>query len=283
MKLDDVRTSSNVEDRRASGGRARRGIALSGGSILLIGIYALVTKQNPLELLSALSEGTQQESTPGAGSTPIDPNDPSAVFAKKILATTEDCWKAALPKLGAAYREPVLVLYRGSVESACGYQQAAVGPFYCPGDSKAYFDLDFLDDLQKQLGAGGDFASAYVIAHEIGHHVQRLLGTSARVQAAGRDEGAEGNSVRLELQADCYAGVWGSYAKARGLLEMGDIEEALRAAQAIGDDTLQRRGRGRVTPETFSHGTSVQRENWLKRGMESGDPQACDTFRTARL
>ena len=176
-----------------------------------------------------------------------------------------------------------MVLYRGSVESACGYQQAAVGPFYCPGDSKAYFDLDFLDDLQKQLGAGGDFASAYVIAHEIGHHVQKLLGTSARVQAAGRDEGAEGNSVRLELQADCYAGVWGSYAKARGLLEMGDVEEALRAAQAIGDDTLQRRGRGRVTPETFSHGTSAQRESWLKRGMESGDPQVCDTFRTAHL
>ena len=283
MKLDDVRTSDNVEDRRAFGGRARRGVALSGGTILVVGILALLTKQNPLELLSALSEGTGASSAPGAASRPVDPNDPAAVFVKKILATTEDAWRALLPKMGATYVEPKLVLYRDSVESACGFQQAAVGPFYCPGDSKAYFDLDFLDDLQKRLGAQGDFASAYVIAHEIGHHVQRLLGTSARARALGESEGAEGGSVRLELQADCYAGVWGSLAKARGLLEVGDLEEALGAATAIGDDTLQRRGQGRVTPETFSHGTSQQRVSWLRRGLESGDPRVCDTFRAAQL
>ncbi len=284
MKLDDVRASDNVEDRRSLGGaRARRGVALSGGTILVVGILALITKQNPLELLSALSEGTPVGADPGAAAVPVDPNDPAAVFVKKILATTEDTWRGLMPKLGGSYVEPKLVLYRDAVSSACGLQQAAVGPFYCPGDNKAYFDLDFLDDLQRRLGAQGDFASAYVIAHEIGHHVQKLLGTSARVQAAGRAEGAEGPLVRLELQADCYAGVWGAQAKARGLLEMGDLEEAIAAATAIGDDTLQRKGQGRVTPETFSHGTSAQRANWLRRGLESGDPTACDTFRAAQL
>jgi uncharacterized protein len=282
MKLDDVRASDNIEDQRASGGRGvRRGVALSGGTILVVGILALLTGQNPLQLLANLNEGTPAGSA--TTSPPVDPNDPAAMFVKKILATTEDTWRTLLPKMGVAYQDPKLVLYRDSVESACGFQQAAVGPFYCPGDSKAYFDLDFLDELQKKLGAQGDFASAYVIAHEIGHHVQKLLGISARAGALGKSEGAEGSSVRLELQADCYAGVWGHFAKARGLLEAGDVEEALGAANAIGDDTLQRRGRGRVTPETFSHGTSQQRASWLRRGLESGDPSACDTFRAARL
>ncbi len=245
-------------------------------------ITALVTKQNPLELLASMNQGAAQQAGPGA-SAAVDPNDPGAVFVKKILATTEDVWNAELPKLGSPYQEPKLVLYREAVESACGFQQAAVGPFYCPGDRMAYFDLDFLDQLQKKLGAEGDFAAAYVIAHEIGHHVQKLLGTSDRVRQAGRDEGATSNSVRLELQADCYAGVWGHYAQAKGLLEAGDAEEALGAANAIGDDTLQRRGRGRVTPETFSHGSSEQRVRWFKTGMDTGDPRRCDTFQTDSL
>ena len=280
MKLDRVRTSSNVEDRR--GGVARKGIALSGGTAVLVIIFALVTKQNPLELLASMNQGAAQQAGPGASAT-VDPNDPGAVFVKKILATTEDVWNAELPKLGSPYQEPKLVLYREAVESACGFQQAAVGPFYCPGDRMAYFDLDFLVQLQKKLGAEGDFAAAYVIAHEIGHHVQKLLGTSDRVRQAGRDEGATSNSVRLELQADCYAGVWGHYAQAKGLLEAGDAEEALGAANAIGDDTLQRRGRGRVTPETFSHGSSEQRVRWFKTGMDTGDPRRCDTFQTDSL
>ncbi len=280
MKLDRVRTSRNVEDRR--GGVARKGIALSGGTAVLVVIFALVTKQNPLELLASMNQGAAQQAGPGAAA-PVDPNDPGAVFVKKILATTEDVWNAELPKLGARYQEPKLVLYREAVESACGFQQAAVGPFYCPGDGIAYFDLDFLDQLQKKLGAEGDFAAAYVIAHEIGHHVQKLLGTSERVRAAGRDEGATSNSVRLELQADCYAGVWGHFAQTKGMLEAGDAEEALGAANAIGDDTLQRRGRGRVTPETFSHGTSEQRMRWFKIGMDTGDPRRCDTFQTDAL
>lgn len=279
MKLDRIRTSRNVEDRR--GGVARKGLALSGGTVVVVVLFALVTQQNPLELLAAVGQGAAPQGAPAAA--PIDANDPGAVFVKKILATTEDVWNAELPKLGVEYQEPKLVLYREAVESACGFQQAAVGPFYCQGDQKAYFDLDFLDQLQTKLGAEGDFAAAYVIAHEIGHHVQRLLGTFERVRGGGRDQGATSNSVRLELQADCYAGVWGHYAKAQGLLEAGDAEEGLRAAAAVGDDTIQRRGRGRVTPETFSHGTSEQRVRWFKVGMESGDPRRCDTFQTDSL
>lgn len=280
MKLDRVRTSSNVEDRR--GGVARKGIALSGGTAVLVVIFALVTKQNPLELLASMNQGAAQQAGPGAAA-PVDPNDPGAVFVKKILATTEDVWNAELPKLGARYEEPKLVLYREAVESACGFQQAAVGPFYCPGDRMAYFDLDFLDQLQKNLGAEGDFAAAYVIAHEIGHHVQKLLGTSERVRAAGRDEGATSNSVRLELQADCYAGVWGHYAQAQGLLEAGDAEEALKAANAIGDDTLQRQTQGHVVPDSFTHGTSEQRVRWFRLGFETGDISRGDTFAADRL
>jgi predicted metalloprotease len=213
----------------------------------------------------------------------VDANDPGAVFTRKVLATTEDAWTAALPQMGKSYAAPTLVLFRGQVESACGLQEAAVGPFYCPGDRKAYLDLDFLDELQTKLGAQGDFAAAYVIAHEVGHHVQKLLGTSDRVSAEGKDKGPKGNAVRLELQADCYAGVWGAYAKKKGLLDVGDVEEALGAASAIGDDTLQRRAKGRVNPESFSHGSSEQRVRWFKRGMENGDPRSCDTFAASAL
>ncbi len=276
MKLDNVRQSSNVDDRRGRGAK-RGGAAVGGLTIVIALIYALVTGKSPLALLSG-GEGQAPRA-----STDVDPNDPGAVFTRKVLATTEDVWNVALPKLGKPYEEPTLVLFRDGVPSACGFQDSAVGPFYCPADKKAYVDLEFLDDLQKKLGAQGDFAAGYVIAHEVGHHVQTLLGTSARVRSEGKDKGPTGNAVRMELQADCYAGVWGAHVKKLGLLDIGDVEEALQAASAIGDDTLQRRAKGRVTPETFSHGSSEQRVRWFKRGMERGDPAACDTFNAETL
>ena len=280
MKLGGVRQSSNVQDRRGGGGK--KAVALSGGTIVLLLVVAAITGKNPLSLLGAV-QGEGATGARGTSAAPVDPNDPGAVFTRKVLATTEDTWNAALPKLGRAYQEPTLVLFRDGVDSACGFQESAVGPFYCPGDHMAYLDLDFFDDLQKKLGAQGDFAAGYVIAHEVGHHVQKLLGTSDRVRGEGKDKGPTGNAVRLELQADCYAGVWGHHVKAKGLLDVGDVEEALGAATAIGDDTLQRRARGRVTPESFSHGTGEQRVRWFKRGMDSGDPQVCDTFAAATL
>ncbi len=280
MKLDGVRQSDKVEDRRGGGGPKRGAVAVSGVTIVIAIAYALITGTSPLALLGEV----QKQQAPTAGqSAPVDPNDPGAVFTRKVLATTEDTWKLALPTLGKPYVEPTLVLFRDGVESACGFQEAAVGPFYCPGDRMAYLDLDFLGELQKKLGAQGDFAAGYVIAHEIGHHVQTLLGTSARVRAEGKEKGPTGNAVRMELQADCYAGVWAAHVKRQGLLEVGDVEEALGAAAAIGDDTLQKRAKGRVSPESFSHGTSEQRVRWFKRGMDGADPKQCDTFAAAEL
>jgi predicted metalloprotease len=279
MKLGGVRESSNVQDRRGSAGK-KGAVALTGTTVVILLVVSVVTGRNPLELL-----GSVQGESRSAGTTarPVDPNDPGAVFTRKILATTEDTWRAALPQLGMPYREPQLVLFRDGVDSACGFAESAVGPFYCPADDMAYLDLDFFDDLQKKLGAQGDFAAGYVIAHEIGHHVQNLTGTSDRVRAGGKDKGPTGNAVRLELQADCYAGVWGAHVKKLGLLDVGDVEEALNAATAIGDDTLQRRARGRVTPESFGHGTGEQRARWFKKGMDSGDPRQCDTFAATAL
>ena len=208
-------------------------------------------------------------------------------FVSVVLADTEDAWHAIFRELGDDYREPKLVLFRGAVQSACGFAQAAMGPFYCPGDQKVYIDLSFFEDLRRLHGAPGDFAQAYVIAHEIGHHVQNLIGISDRVQQARQRLGeAEGNelSVRLELQADCYAGVWANNAhRARQILEEGDIEEALRAANAIGDDRLQRQSRGYITPDSFTHGTSEQRMRWFKRGITTGSMQSCNTFATESL
>jgi uncharacterized protein len=280
VKLGGQRQSGNVEDRRAGGGGRGR-VALTGGSIIVVLIVSAITGINPLTLLGALS-GAPAAPVERRSSAPADANDPGAVFVKQVLATTEDAWHAELPKLGTTYREPRLVLFRDQVSSACGYQSAAVGPFYCPPDQKAYLDLTFFDELRDRFGAAGDFAAGYVIAHEVGHHVQNLLGTSAKVRG-NKDLGATGNAVRLELQADCYAGVWGAHVMKKGILEAGDIDEALRAAQAIGDDTLQKRARGRVSPESFSHGTSAQRARWFKRGMDSGDARQCDTFSASSL
>lgn len=234
--------------------------------------------------------GGEQPSAPTAQQVPAQrppAQDQQAKFVSVVLADTEDTWHALFKQSGSNYREPKLVLFRGAVQSACGHAQAAMGPFYCPGDSKVYIDLSFFDDLQKRFRAPGDFAQAYVVAHEIGHHVQNLLGISAKVHSARqRASKAESNnlSVRLELQADCLAGIWAHHAnRTRKILESGDIEEAMNAATAIGDDRLQMQARGYVTPESFSHGTSAQRVRWFKRGLESGQVLQCNTFQAREL
>jgi predicted metalloprotease len=218
---------------------------------------------------------------PPEGSTGA-PSDELGQFAGVVLADTEDTWKALFQREGVTYREPTLVLFSGMVESACGMNSAAVGPFYCPPDQQVYIDLSFFDDLAQRFGAPGDFAQAYVIAHEVGHHVQNLLGISDQVrqrqQASGSQADVNALSVRLELQADCLAGVWGHHGIRNGLVESGDLEEGMRAAAAIGDDRLQAQAQGRVVPESFTHGSSEQRVAWFHKGIESGDPDACSTF-----
>jgi hypothetical protein len=216
----------------------------------------------------------QPQRAPSAG------DDQLKDFVSVVLGDTEDTWKAIFQRMNRQYREPTLVLFSGGVRSACGMGQTAMGPFYCPGDHKLYIDLSFYRDLRDRLGAPGDFAQAYVIAHEVGHHVQRLLGVEPRVrEAQGRDPARRNAlSVRLELQADCLAGVWGASARRRGLLDPGEVEEGLRAAAAVGDDRLQRRGGGEVSPESFTHGTAEQRSTWFRRGLEAGELEACDTF-----
>jgi predicted metalloprotease len=242
--------------------------------------------ENPLELLAMLSQGfigdSSTTTTVAPGQTPG--NDESAQFVSAILADTEDTWATVFPRMGKQYQAPKLVLFSDQVASACGYNSAATGPFYCPGDRKVYLDLAFFREL-KHLGAPGDFAQAYVISHEVGHHVQNLLGISGQVHDLQlRSGAAQANalSVLLELQADCFAGVWAHYAdKYRSLLEPGDVDEGLRAASAIGDDRLLKRAGRRISPESFTHGSSEQRTYWLRRGMESGDIATCDTFSVA--
>jgi predicted metalloprotease len=278
MRTEGQRQSGNIEDRRGMGG-GRRPMMLGGGlgSIVLI-VLAILFGADPMALLNpGQNVGLQPQAQ-------IDPaHEKLKEFVGVVLADTEDVWNAQFRRMGLQYKEPKLVLFSGAVESACGYADAAVGPFYCPADQKVYIDLTFYDELKRRFAAPGDFAQAYVIAHEIGHHVQQLLGTSERVhrqqQAMGKVEANE-LSVRLELQADYYAGVWAHHAqKMRNILEEGDIDEAITAAQAIGDDTIQRRSSGRVVPEQFTHGTSAQRIRWFKKGFASGDPQGGDTFR----
>ena len=279
------RQSDNVEDRRGMslGGPA---IKLSGGMLALVMLIGVVLGENPLELLAMLSQGfiggNSTTTTAAPGQTPG--NDESAQFVSAILADTEDTWATIFPRMGMQYQAPKLVLFSDQVASACGYNSAATGPFYCPGDRKVYLDLGFFRELDH-LGAPGDFAQAYVISHEIGHHVQNLLGISSQVHDLQLRSGAtQANalSVLLELQADCFAGVWAHYAdKYRSLLEPGDVDEGLRAASAIGDDRLLKRAGRRISPESFTHGSSEQRTFWLRRGMESGDIATCDTFSVA--
>jgi predicted metalloprotease len=247
---------------------------------LVVLAVAYFTGIDPRVLLQSVPSTSTGGPPQQGGTPPLD--DPQAQFVSVILADTEDTWQQMLPSLGRNYQDPHLVIFSEAVDSACGMASAAVGPFYCSRDATVYLDMAFFDDLERRFGAPGDFARAYVIAHEVGHHVQNLLGISEKVeQARGRMSDEQGNavSVRLELQADCFAGVWGNHAKQeRDFIDSGDLEEALRAASAIGDDRLQEQAQGRVVPESFTHGSSAQRVEWFRRGLTSGDPNSCDTF-----
>jgi uncharacterized protein len=282
MRWQGRRQSSNIEDRRGS--RVSCGVGIGGGigTIVLI-LFALYTGQDPTAVLQTVDQmtgGTTQTEQVPYQESPAEAQ--LREFTGFVLADTEDTWNAIFVSAGRQYVEPTLVLFNGAVESACGFAEAAVGPFYCPGDQKVYIDLSFYEDLQQKLGAGGDFAQAYVIAHEVGHHVQTLLGISDRNRAARQQASeveANALSVRQELQADCFAGIWAHNAdRSRGLLEAGDIEEGLNAASAIGDDRLQRQSQGYVSPDSFTHGSSEQRVRWFRRGLSAGDMNQCDTF-----
>jgi predicted metalloprotease len=287
MRLGGERESENVEDRRGAGMPV--GIAGGGLGAIAIVVIGLLLGVDPSLLLQLVGGSGPQPSSyapqqPGQGA---GGDDDLRHFVAVVLAETEDTWRDAFRAMGRTYADPKLVLYRGAVASACGTAQSAVGPFYCPGDRRVYLDLGFFRELQTRFQAPGDFAEAYVIAHEVGHHVQNLLGITERVEGARGergDRGANGLSVRLELQADCFAGVWANQAnRARNILEAGDIDEGLRAASAVGDDRLQMQARGYVVPESFTHGTSAQRARWFKRGFDRGEVRDCDTFNAANL
>lgn len=326
MRLDNERPSDNIEDRRGQGGggfgfpRGGRGggfqVPMGGGGrgfslqtiILLVAVYLIAKFVFGIDLLQMITgDGqvqppgqqqsetqapttqtqTQQQQQP-SGQAQVDvTGDAGKDFVSRVLGSTERVWTQKFQEMGRQYQKPTLVLFSGFVQSACGMAQSAMGPFYCPGDNKVYIDLSFYQDMKNKLGAPGDFAQAYVIAHEVGHHIQNLLGIAAKVtQARQQASEAEANSlsVRMELQADCLAGVWAKSANdTNNILEQGDIEEGLNAAAAIGDDRLQRRSQGYVVPESFTHGSSEQRVRWFKRGLESGDMKSCDTFGTDQL
>jgi predicted metalloprotease len=293
MKWQRARRSENIEDRRGQGMGAGRVGGLGIGGIVVVAIIALVMGKNPLELLGLLAQ--QQAAAPAPSTQPAGTdapttpaNDESALFIGAILGSTEDVWGPIFQQSGNQYPPPTLVLFSGAVASACGNATAAVGPFYCPGDKQVYIDTSFFGEMQSRLGGGGDFAEAYVIAHEVGHHIQTLTGVSAKVNALRqRGENVEGDNgilVRQELQADCYAGVWANRAQAQyNWLETGDVEEALRTATAIGDDRLQKQARGTVVPDSFTHGTSEQRVRWFRTGFDSGEVGRCDTFSARNL
>jgi len=288
MKWEGNRESDNVEDRRNGGGMPMLGGRNIGiGTIVVALLGGWLFGVNPLTILGLLSgEAPMQQVQQGPAQRP-PADDLMAKFVSTVLADTEDVWGEIFRKGGASYQMPKLVLYRGATPTACGTGQAAMGPFYCPGDQKVYIDLGFYETLKNQLGAPGEFAQAYVIAHEVGHHVQNLLGISERVeQQRGRISQAQSNvlSVRMELQADCFAGVWANHAQAaRQILEQGDIEGAMNAAAKIGDDALQQQSQGRVVPESFTHGTSAQRVRWFNTGLRQGTVKACDTFSVRNL
>lgn len=277
MRWGDLRQSTNVSDRRGMGGR---GLALGGGGlgVLIIAAIACLMGGDPGTILEGITGGPGQEQVqqqPAANSASNRPADTNRQFVGAIMGSLEDTWRQVLPQQSRVrYQDPELVLFTGQVSSACGYADAAVGPFYCPGDNKLYLDFAFFDDLRREFKAGGDFAQAYVIAHEFGHHIQNLTGVMARVQRQGQNNRL---SVALELQADCYAGVWAKGQQNR--LEPGDIEEALRAAAAVGDDNIQRRTQGYVVPDSFTHGSAAQRQQAFAVGMQYGDMRRCETFR----
>ncbi|MBD0321668.1 MAG: zinc metallopeptidase [Gemmatimonadetes bacterium] len=278
MRWQGGRQSGNVEDRRGMGGM----VAGGGIGTVLIALVVMLLGGDPGTVLQQAPAGAPQGGQAGG----LPRNDEQAQFVSTVLADTEDAWNGIFQQMGRDYVEPRLVLFTGMQQTACGTGQSAMGPFYCPGDQKVYIDLAFYDDLARMSGArsDNDFAQAYVIAHEVGHHVQTLLGISERVQGASRgasEEEANALSVRQELQADCFAGLWASRSKIQ--LDPGDVEEALAAATAIGDDRLQQQSQGRVVPESFTHGSSEQRVRWFRRGFDTGDMRQCDTFNAARL
>jgi uncharacterized protein len=288
MRWEDFRTSSNVEDRRGMGMGGAGGLGI--GTIVILGLVGWALGIDPriliggAEMMTGGGSGYQQQQQGRQGA----PQDEMGRFASAILGNTEDVWKAVMPQqVNRQYQPPKLVLFSGATRSGCGAAQSAMGPFYCPLDQTVYIDLSFFEEMQRRFRAGGDFAYAYVLAHEVGHHVENQLGILPRVQERQQQVGeAERNqlSVRVELMADCLAGVWAHHSQARWQsLEQGDIEEAIGAAEAIGDDRLQRKSQGQVVPDSFTHGSSEQRARWLTTGLKSGQIQACDTFRAARL
>ena len=293
MRLEDFRKSDNVEDQTGGGGSyGGGGIRLGGGALVVVVIVSLLFGVNPLTLIGDMQSGAPppaqpapgygpQIGNPAPGSRPAGPANPSKDLAIRVLGDTEDVWGAVFQTMGKTYLPPTLVLFPGSVRSACGLASAAVGPFYCPADRKLYLDTAFFDELAQRFKAPGDFAQAYVIAHEVGHHVQNLTGVMQQVDARRQRVDERGNnalSVRLELQADCYAGVWGYFAQQRNKLDPGDVDEGFAAAAAVGDDQIQKRTQGYVVPDSFTHGTSAQRLQWFKVGLASGDMRTCDTF-----
>ena len=292
MRWQDFRRSDNVEEVQggSSGGFGGGGMRLSGGAVILVVVVSLLLGKNPLEILSLLDGGSPPVSVPAPapqqgqmqGPAP-QARRPETDFVRAIVGDTEDFWASTFKQAGRAYQPAKVTEFNGGLRTECGPASAATGPFYCPLDKHVYLDLGFFQELSQRFGAPGEFARAYVIAHEIGHHVQDELGRLEKAQASGQSRGPTSNSVRLELQADCYAGVWGHSAAQRGKLDTSDIEQGLAAAAAVGDDRLQRQQRGYVAPESFSHGSSAQRVRWFKIGLDSGDVRQCNTFAAREL
>ncbi len=284
MRWQKGRRSSNVEDRRGS--RVSKGVKGGGIGILLLALVAMYFGVDPSIILNLGGQMGSNQTT-STEYVPTEVENRLADFVSVVLADTEDTWNSQFKRMGSVYSEPKLVLFTGAVNSACGFAQSAMGPFYCPGDRKVYIDLSFYQDLKNKMNAPGDFAQAYVVAHEVGHHVQNLLGISDQVHAARRklsDNDYNKLSVRLELQADCLAGIWAHHAdRARQVVEPGDIDEALNAASQIGDDRLQKQSRGYVTPDSFTHGSSEQRARWFRKGYSTGDFNSCNTFSSSKL
>jgi len=281
MRWQGRRESDNVEDRRgaSSGGGGGFRVPMGGKGGIIIVVVVLIAGYYGIDLSPLLGGGGQQQVSQTQSVSPQD--DEMAKFTSVILASTEDTWKTIFQQEGKQYREPKLVMYRGMTRTGCGTGQSVMGPFYCPADSTVYVDLSFYQELRDKLGADGDFAQGYVVAHEVGHHVQNLLGIERKMremQQGASETEANHLSVKLELQADCFAGVWGHVMQDQQVLEAGDLQEALNAAQAIGDDRLQQQSQGRVVPDSFTHGTSEQRYSWFKRGFDSGNYKDCDTF-----
>lgn len=291
MRWQDYRRSDNVEEGSSSGpSMFGGGLRLSGGAIILVVVVSLLLGKNPLEMLALLTGdgGGPVVQTQAPQTAPRAPaaNDPQTEFVSRVLGDTEDVWGGIFQQMGTRYQPPKLTLYHGQIASACGFSSAAAGPFYCPGDRKVYLDLSFFQELSQRFGAPGDFARAYVIAHEIGHHVQNQLGLMDAAQqrmASSSDRSRNDMSVRLELQADCLAGVWGHSSMQRNIIDAKDVESGMAAAAAVGDDRIQKQTRGYVVPEGFTHSSSAQRTKWFRTGLDSGDLRQCDTFAARNL